>query len=221
MNEELIKYLNQKLKLSKYKNSDEMSTFLAGFQKYLNGNYSKRSVSGTGGRTLDTIKKNTEDFCSFLETIGCSEEQIIHVIEKAPDLMNLDVNKLYQKYLILGMLPMCNDDENYRLKHIVSKPQDLRTSEETMYDRICFASSVGYPMEKLTWNMVIHATESEYAKIFIKSSYAKNYKIFESVEEYKKRTKYFLSPEAISDLKKLDCNKEVVERYEQNQEPRL
>lgn len=221
MNEELIKYLYQKLKLSKYKNSDEISTFLAGFQKYLNGNYSKRSASGIGGRTLETVKKNTEDFCSFLEIIGCSEEQIINIIAKAPDLMNLDIDKIYQKYLILGMLPVCSEDENYRLKHIVSKPQDLRTSEETIYDRICFASSAGYPMEKLTWNMVIHATESEYAKVFIKSSYVKDYKIFESIEEYKQRDKYFLSPEVISDLKKLDTNKEVVEKYEQNKEPRL
>ena len=217
MDIEVVKYLNEKLKLDEYLGEKEFDLFMARFAKYFKGNYSKRSISGVGGRTLETLKKNLDDLSKFLTAIGCEMADIIYVVDEAPDLLNVDINKLYDKYLVLGMLPICEEVTNYRLEHILAKPEDIRTGLDTIYARIMFATEAGYPMEKATWNMNVHATNSEFAAVFVKGAYSKSYKILDSKNAYNEeavKKLYPITEAKIEELKGLKANKEVVENYE-------
>ncbi len=218
MDKEVAKYLIDRLKLNDHLTTEEMTVFLARFQRYFRGNASKNSATGVGGRTLGTLKYNMDELLKFLTALGCTEKDFIEVIDKAPDLLNIDIKRLYIKYLILGLLPICEEDPEYRLRHIVNKPQDIRTSENVMYARIKFALNSGYPSVKLNWNMVVHATRMEYGDIFVKRKYGKSYKVFDNADDYKELeivNRYPLTDDVIRELKQLKCNEEVVARYEE------
>lgn len=219
LTESVIIYFRRKLKLDEYLSDNEMIMFFAALSSYL----SHSRTGNSSGRTFETVKKNLDELYNFLECIGCNEREMITIIENSFDMLNVGVDKLYKKYLLLGLIKECENDPEYRKKMILGKPKDFRVGLETVYARYVFASSVGYPKEKINWSMLMHDTNSEFAKKFVKNAYYKPYKIFESTSDCRPEwliEQFPLDEGFIADLRELEVNKEVVMRFEENQ-PKL
>lgn len=180
--------------------------------------YLSHSRTGkSSGRTFETIRKNLDELYEFLNCIGCNEQEIIKVITDSPDMLNVGVGKLYRKYIILGVLGECKEDPSYRKRMIITKPRDFRTSLEMVYARYDFAVSVGYPIDDVSWSMLLHDSNREFAKKFVKGAYAKPYRIFDKIEECSPEMlleNFPVDESVIENLKELEVNKEVVMRFE-------
>lgn len=218
---EIEKYLYLKLQLKEYLSEEELITFFTSIMNYLKHTKSEELK----GRTYETFKKNIDELYNFLKAINCTDKEIINIISSSPDMLNTEIHKLYNKYLILGILDNCNKDPEYRKKMIINKPRDFRTSIETLYARYDFANSVGYPYKNITWSILMHDTNKEFIKKFVKSKYNKSYKIFKDENEVTAEMlieKFPLDLDVIENLKNLETNKEVVMKFEgkeKEQEP--
>ena len=75
----------------------------------------------------------------------------------------------------------------------------------------------GYCIVK--WNSLVHASDKEFASIFVKGVYEKPYQMFESVLEVYEWLKSVSMDELdVSLLKGMSVNKELVMKYEGMQE---
>lgn len=216
---EVIEYFTEKLGLNVHMSQTDMIIFFASLSGYL----SHSRTGNSSGRTFETIKKNLDELYEFLKSIGCNEKEMIRIIGDSPDMLNIEVEKLYKKYIILGVLEDCKNYKQFRKRMIIARPKDFRTSLETVYARYDFAVSVGYPVEKISWSMLLHDSNREYAKKFVKGAYYKPYRVFETIEECSHEMlleKFPVDETVIENLKAIDVNKEVVMNFEKrNEEP--
>ena len=82
-----------------------------------------------------------------------------------------------------------------------------------MYKRYRFCLESGY--DGIKWNTLVHATDSEFAKIFVESTYRKPYQIFSTIQEAMEYIENVRYPEIdMEEFKNLEVNKELVELYE-------
>lgn len=219
LTEQVIVYFKEKLGLDVYLSDNEMIMFFASLSGYL----SHSRTGNSSGRTFGTIKKNLDDLYDFLRKIGCKEREIITILENSFDMLNVEVKKLYNKYLLLGVIKDCESDPDFRKKMIITRPRDFRVSLEMVYARYMFAISVGYPEAKINWSMLMHDTNSEFAKKFVKNAYYKPYKIFESTSDCTPEwllNNFPIDDNFINSLKDLEVNKGIVMQFEQEQ-PRM
>ena len=136
-------------------------------------------------------------------------------IEKAHEeryraLLN-NVDSLYDKYLFLGIIE--NEENTFRNHKFFSKTRDYRVSLDTMYKRYRFCLESGY--NDIKWNTLVHATDNEFAKIFVESTYRKPYQKFDTLQsalEYIGSLEYPAID--IEEFKNLEVNREIVEKYE-------
>lgn len=75
------------------------------------------------------------------------------------------------------------------------------------------AITAGYP--NINWNLLVHATDTEFSSIFVKNVHEKDYQIFESAADVLEFVNNVsLDTLDIEELKKWDVNREIVEYYE-------
>ncbi len=198
MTEELRILFYEKLNLGLL-SSDVQTDFFKAMDTYL-----------SHGRTYEYVVEKLDCLLEFLEAIGIGSMECAIILINFPAILNI-VDELYPKYLFLGIIE--NEDNSYRRKKFFSKTKDYRVSLHKIYARYVVCKKCGY--EDIKWNTLVHATDAEFAKIFVVGTYRKPYQFFSSVEEVID----FLGNVDISELdidqyKDLDVNKEIVARYE-------
>ena len=210
----IISVFTEKLSLDEYLNYEQKITFFMKIAKYLDHSRTSNSV----GRTPITISKNLDRLIDFLKMIDCTDIEIIEIISESPDILNVDIMKIYSKYLILGSIPECLDNPHFRKDMLIKKPRDFRTGLTTLYARYQFSKTLNYPEDKINWSMLMHDTNSEFAKKFVKNAYNKPYKIYDSSSEfdmYEIKEKYPFSLECLEEFKDLEVNQEIILRTEE------
>ena len=205
---------------------DDFNKYREVFEKYLNVseiidnsdifyekiiNYLKHSRNGEdiSGRSISFIEESLGNLVYFLNIIGCSDIEKIIVIGNMPSILN-SVEELYKKYLFLGVV--C-DNGDIRKDKIVNHTKDYMCGLKTIYKRYCLVRDSGY--NKYTWNVLVHSTDDEFANIFITGTYSYRHKIFSSKDDVDK----WLSSVNVDNIdwesiKKMDVNKEIVNKYE-------
>lgn len=198
MTEELRALFYERLNLNLL--SFEMQEY---FLKVMN-NYMKH------GRTYEYVESTLDRLLNFFEAIGIGNMECAIILMNFPTILNI-VDELYEKYLFLGILE--NEDNTFRRHKFFSKTKDYRTCLNTIYARYKLCMECGY--EDIKWNTLVHATDTEFAKIFVYSTYRKPYQRFTTVQEVNK----YMETIDVSDLnidrfKELPVNREIVEKYE-------
>lgn len=172
----LEKVLIEELKLNETLTIEEMVIFFKDFMKYLQHNRSEEIK----GRTPENLRNNIRDFKLFCFELGFTLKDIIHILQISPSILNLPVETLRDKYALMGLV----EDHSHHLRKtkLITSPDDYRVSNELIYARYMLMETLSYP--KITWSNLIHASESEFAKIFVKKvdGYNKPYKVFSDME---------------------------------------
>lgn len=162
------------------------------------------------GRTYDFVVRSLDKLLELFDVFGINRIEAAIIISNDPALLN-NVDALYDKYLFLGIIE--NEENTFRNHKFFSKTRDYRVALDTMYKRYRFCLESGYV--DIKWNTLVHATDSEFAKIFVESTYRKPYQRFDTLEqalEYIREAEY---PEIdMEEFKNLEVNREIVEKYE-------
>ncbi len=162
------------------------------------------------GRTYEYIEEKLDRLLFFFECIDIGTTECTIILMNFPGILNI-VEELYPKYLFLGILE--NEDNTFRYHKFFSKTKDYRVGLHKIYARYVLCQIADYP--EIRWNTLVHATDSEFAKIFVMGKYKKPYQIFESVEQVLEALECVnFDTLYIDDYKELPVNKELVEKYE-------
>jgi len=187
------------------------SLFLNAMTKYMMHGRHDDEVTG---RTYEFLSEKLDVLIKFFEAVDCSKDEMVKIITSFPSIFN-NADELYSKYLFLGIVedPETNDFRKYKL---VNKPMDYMVSLKKIYARYKMMIAFGY--DDISWNNLVHVTDSEFCKIFVKGKYKKPYKEFDNEED----AMNFLNNIDVSDfdlesIKSWDVNKEIVARYEEKE----
>lgn len=162
------------------------------------------------GRTYEYISSTLERLLFFFRAIGVGNIEVAIILTNFPAILNI-VDELYPKYLFLGIIE--NEDNSFRRHKFFSKTKDYRVGLEKMYARYRLCMEAGY--EDIKWNTLVHASDTEFAKIFIESTYRKPYQLFQTVEQVNEwLSRVDMSEFDINEFKALPVNEEIVEKYE-------
>ena len=162
------------------------------------------------GRTIDFLDTKIDLLFKFSKSIGLSQEEVVLVLSSFPGILNV-VEDLYNKYLFLGIVE--NEENTIRKDKLINKANDYRVGLRKIYSRYKFMVNIGY--DKITWNSLVHATDQEFASIFVVGKYAKPYRIFGSTDEALKALNDIdISDFNVDDYKKIKVNRKIVEGYE-------
>lgn len=202
---EIQSFLINKLNLEKI-DPNLAERFIASMIKYMEHG---RKVGVVEGRSIDFLDKHLTELINFLNVIGLNDEEKIIVLCNMPSLINVS-NDFVHKYLLLGIIE--NDSNTYRRKKLINKTNDFRIGFKKLWGRYTLVTNVCYP--NITWNVLVHASDKEFAKIFVKSTYYKSYQCFNTVEEvldYVNNVSVDIFD--LEEVKSWDVNKELVEKY--------
>ena len=162
------------------------------------------------GRTIEFLNRQIDIFIKFAKSISLNDDEIIKIFSSFPGILN-SVDELYSKYLFLGIVE--NDNNDLRIKKLVNKSNDFRVGLKKIYSRYKFMLNVGY--DAIGWNTLVHATDQEFASIFVIGKYEKTYRIYNSVSDVlKSLNEMDLSDFDLDKYKELDVNRKIVEGYE-------
>lgn len=162
------------------------------------------------GRTYEYVVSCLDRLLEFFEAIGIGRIECAIILMNDFTLLNT-VNELYDKYIFLGVIE--NGDNTFRNHKFFSKTKDYRTSLAKMYARYRLCLEAGY--EDIKWNTLVHASDLEFAKIFVEGTYRKDYQIFHSVDQVNAWLESVdISELDLDEFKKLPVNEEIVEKYE-------
>ena len=187
---------------------DLQSEFWSSFSKYLEHGRKKGIIEG---RTIDYLEKHLEELLKFLDALMYTDEEKVIIITRMPTILNT-TKDVIDKFLLLGVIE--NEDNTFRRKKLLNKTNDYRVGLKKMYGRYITAITAGYP--NINWNLLVHATDTEFAMIFVRNVHKKDYQIFESVDEVLQFVNSIsLDTLDIEELKKWDVNREIVEYYEE------
>ena len=157
------------------------------------------------------------DFEEYLIALG--EDKLISEIkthyESNETLMNPIHEKaldLYKKYLLLGVLE--EDSRNsLRKDKLLNKTKDFMVGFNKICARYKLVCEAGY--DRLSWNVLVHASDREFCSIFVKSSYKKPYQLFNDPGQVMAWLRSVDASELnLEELKSLEVNKELVDKYE-------
>ncbi len=168
------------------------------------------------GRTFEYVSNNLDKLLEFFECIGIGKVECVIILVNFPAILNI-VDELYEKYLFLGIIE--NEDNSFRTHKFFSKTKDYRVGLTKMYTRYKMCKQFGY--EHITWNTLVHSSDSEFFKIFIKGTYHKDYQRFETMQEAEEwYNSIDISDFDLDDYKSLPVNEELVEKYESKKRSR-
>ncbi len=206
MNDAFKELFNSKLKLKEL-DVGLQKEFLQAISKYLDHGR-KDEING---RTLGFVLKQLDSLTTFLDSVGYNNEEMVRIITNLPTILNT-VDDLYNKYLLLGVL------ENYqkndlRREKLLNKTKDFMVGFNKIYARYKLVCESGY--ERLSWNVLVHASDREFCSIFVRGTYKKHYQMFSNPTEVMKWLESVDSSEFdIESAKNWEVNKELVGRYE-------
>lgn len=207
IDESVVKLFEESLDLRNAANTEEQLNFWQSMKKYLTHGRKEDIING---RSLNYLTNNLTEIIKFLRSINCNNHEIILILTKEPSLLNI-IKDLYNKYLFLGIIE--NPENDFRKRKLLTKTIEFRVSLKKVFQRYCFIKDVKYP--SISWNILMHASDKEFADIFIFRAYKKPYQLFETEEDvYYQLNKYSLEDLNIDDYKDLDVNREIVEQYE-------
>lgn len=182
------------------------NNFMISMKKYLEHS---RIEGAMEGRTYEYIEKHLKELVLLMDAIGLSVEERIEVLTNMPSLINTSKD-MVTKYLLLGMLE--NDENSYRKKKLINRTNDFRIGLKKLYGRYTLAVHAGYP--EINWNLLVHSTDIEFAKRFVKGAYYKPYQMFKSTDEVLAYVdKVSLDSLDIEEIMSWDVNREIVDRY--------
>ena len=135
-------------------------TFFKNFMKYLQHNRSEEIK----GRTPESLRNNIRAFKGFCFELGFTLKDIILILKISPSILNISIESLRDKYALMGLI----DDHSHYLRKtkLILCPDDYRVSNELIYARYMLMKTLDYP--NINWSNMIHASEKEFAKIFVK-----------------------------------------------------
>ncbi|PWL41105.1 MAG: hypothetical protein DBY43_05785 [Clostridiaceae bacterium] len=177
--------------------------FFKDFMKYLQHNRSEEIK----GRTPESLRNNIRTFKDFCFELGFTLMDVIHILRMSPSILNVSIESLRDKYALMGLI----DDHSYHLRKtkLILCPDDYRVSNELIYARYMLMKTLDYPI--INWSNMVHASEKEFAKIFVKKDggYNKPYKIFSSTDDLTRDNLLRMFPydrEFVSSLRSKEVN---------------
>ena len=182
------------------------SDFFISMTNYLNHGRTTK----VNGRTIEFVSEKLDKLLEFLCALDFSYEDIVHIITIYPEILNT-VDSLYEKYLFLGIVE--NIENNVRRTKLYNRPKDFMVGLNKMYARYKLIIESGY--NNVTWNSLVHASDREFARIFVGGSHKKPYRIFNNelgVLDYLANVD--ISELNIDKYKELSVNEELVSKYE-------
>lgn len=195
--------LFEELELNKLLSIDKQYAFFKDFMKYLQHNRSEEIK----GRTSESLRNNIRDFKTFCFELGFTLMDVIHILRMSPSILNVSIESLRDKYTLMGLI----DDHSYHLRKtkLILCPDDYRVSNELIYARYMLMKTLDYP--SINWSNMVHASEKEFAKIFVKKDggYNKPYKIFSSTDDLTRDNLLRMFPydrEFVSSLRSKEVN---------------
>ncbi|MGM9835002.1 MAG: hypothetical protein ACI31M_04420 [Bacilli bacterium] len=208
ISKEVEDLFERKLKISE-RHIDVIKKFYSSIKIYLNHSSSNTDLKG---RTVQYLEQKFDKLIAFYSALGATLDEMVFAISVMPSLLNI-ADDLYAKYLLLGVIE--NENNTIRKNNFLNKTNDLRVGLKTLYSRYKLISYSGY--RTYNWNNMVHCSEKEFAKIFVKGIYQKPYQLFERIEdvnEWLNKTEFDFDIECFKDL---DVNKEFVEIYEKRE----
>lgn len=206
MNDEFKNLFYSKLKLKEL-DIKLQKEFLQAISKYLDHGR-KDEING---RTLGFVLKQLDSLTTFLDSVGYNNEEKVRIITNLPTILNT-VDDLYNKYLLLGVLESYQKNDLRRDK-LLNKTKDFMVGFNKIYARYKLVCEAGY--DRLSWNVLVHASDREFCSIFVRGTYKKHYQIFSNPTEVMRWLESVDSSEFdIEAAKNWDVNKELVDRYE-------
>ena len=186
---------------------DVQTAFWTSFTKYLEHGRKKGVIEG---RTVEYLEKHLEELLKFLDALSYTDEEKVIIITRMPAILNT-TRDVIDKFLLLGVLE--NEENTFRRKKLLNKTNDYRVGLKKIYGRYITAITAGYP--NINWNLLVHATDTEFAMIFVQNVHKKDYQIFESIDEVLDFVNgVSLDTLNVEELKKWDVNREIVDKYE-------
>lgn len=185
----------------------EQSAFLAAMVKYLDHGRKDK----INGRTLEFVSRQLDSLIRFFESVGYTKKEMVQILTNLPSLLNT-VDDLYKKYLLLGVVE--NPYNTLRKDKLLHRTKDFIIGFNKIYARYKLVCEAGY--DNPNWNVLVHASDREFAKIFVVGTYKKSYQVFTLPE----RVLEWLNGVSTSEFdleqtKSWDVNKEIVEKYEE------
>lgn len=147
------KLLEDKLNLSIYLNSAQISAFYNSIEKYL----SKKRIY------FDRFASNLDELIIFLNELGFEHLEIIQIIKDNPSLMHANKNDLLAKYLLLVVLGVSNNGKQIREEILINNPKYYVIGINTLYARLMF---LGKKQEYLTKWYLLKMTNKEFENRF-------------------------------------------------------
>ena len=182
--------------------------FFKNFMKYLQHNRSEEIK----GRTPESLRNNIRAFKDFCFELGFTLKDIILILKISPSILNISIESLRDKYALMGLI----DDHSHYLRKtkLILCPDDYRVSNELIYARYMLMKTLDYP--NINWSNMIHASEKEFAKIFVKKEggYNKPYKIFNDVSELSRENLVKMFPMDLETLDEILSVKKEVKKDE-------
>ena len=180
--------------------------FLLVMSKYLEHGRTEGVIEG---RTYEYLDRHLSELILLMDAIELSNEEKVIVLTNMPSLLNTS-SDMITKYLLLGVLE--NEDNTYRKKKLINKTNEYRIGLKKLYGRYVLATHAGYP--EINWNLLVHSSDFEFAKRFVRASYYKPYQMFRDVEEvYAYLDRIDVSNIDIDEIMSWDVNRELVDKY--------
>ena len=162
------------------------------------------------GRTLDFVSQRINKLLEFLYALDLNEKDAVRILTLYPAILN-SVDNLYDKYLFLGYIE--NLDNTVRINKLLNSPRDYMIGLAKMYARFNLIKDSGYGV--YNWNNLVHASDREFCRIFVRGTYNKPYQMFDNelqVLDYLSRVD--VKNLDLSMLKEMTVNEELVDKYE-------
>ncbi len=162
------------------------------------------------GRTVEFVSEKINKLLEFLYALDLNTKDAIRILTLYPAILNT-VDNLYEKYLFLGYIE--DLDNEVRKKKLLNSPRDFMIGLNKMYARFSLISESGYGV--YNWNNLVHASDREFCRIFVKRTYEKPYQVFDNelqVLDYLSNVD--INRLDISYFKKMTVNEELVRKYE-------
>lgn len=180
--------------------------FLLAMNKYLEHGRTEGVIEG---RTRDYLDRHLSELVVLMDAIGLSNSEKVIALTNMPSLINTSQDMI-TKYLLLGVLE--NEENTYRKNKLVNKTNEFRIGLRKLYGRYILATYAGYP--EINWNLLVHSSDLEFAKRFIKGAYYKPYQMFKSIEEVDAYiAKVNVEELDIDEIMSWEVNRELVDKY--------
>lgn len=200
LDDKVKKILEEKLFLSVFLKPEEMEYFYKVINHYL-----------LNRSSLEAFSKNLDETIEFYNFLGIEQRDMLSSIAKWPSIIHADKNELFKKYLVLEPVVKFRTGEKDREHILIDHPLDLMTGLDTIFARVMFFKDENNTdkirEERITRRKLLKTTSTEFEE-----SYGLN--------KIQLLEKYPLTPEMMEEVLTWGNNKELMERYENQNERR-